>query len=71
MANKSHKSSGMATLSLRHRAICEEGDYKGQWRDNVSDAYGDASSHQNGHRDHEISVVTEQTVKMKFDPANT
>lgn len=66
MALKGTHENAMAAFTLRHRAVCSEGDLKTPWRSDINDARNDASAHQSEHHDHEIRIVTEQTVSMKF-----
>lgn len=66
MAKKGTHENEMASFTLRHRALCLEGDFEGPWRSDLTDAQEDALSHQSEHHDHEIRIVTEQTLSMKF-----
>lgn len=47
---------------VQFRAVCEEGDFRGPWRNNEDQALEDAENHRNaGHQEHEIRVITKQT----------
>lgn len=60
---------GMASDSLRHRAICENDSFCGPWRTNIDDAYADARHHRKEKPNelHIINIKTEQTSSMKFN----
>ena len=66
MAKKNALGNEMAMHSLRHRAICKEGDLKASWRTDIDVAYDDARKHREDHDDHIINVVTEQTLSIRF-----
>ena len=51
---------------VRHRAVCNDDSFKGSWRTNINDARADASGHQKNHPDHDVEVITEQTLSTKF-----
>ena len=60
-----------AALSLRHRAVCNEGDYKGPWRADIDDAFNDASNHMDTKPSHKVQIVTEQTMMMEFQSSKS
>ncbi|HVI45392.1 MAG TPA: hypothetical protein VM802_10995 [Chitinophaga sp.] len=66
MANQHTLTNSAAEFSIRHRAICEDGDFKGPWRANIDQAYDDADRHQQEHNDHIVRVVTEQSLSMVY-----
>lgn len=67
MATKIFKN-GMASHTLRHRAICDDDTFKGPWRTNIEEAYADARQHrQDDNEMHVIRIITEQTISMKFE----
>lgn len=65
MATKIY-SNEMASHSLRHRAVCNDCNYKGPWRENINDAYQDANQHMAVNPNHSMEIITEQTLRMKF-----
>ncbi len=40
----------------RYRGICKQGDFKGKWRDNLTDAFREALAHQDENENHIIDV---------------
>ena len=61
---KSSFSNHQAEFSIQHRALCEEDNFKGPWRDTVDAAKKDARTHRSepGNRDHVIRIITQQSV---------
>jgi hypothetical protein len=59
----------LASVSVRHRALCEEGDYKGPWRATADEAFGDARGHRSkpGNEAHSIRIESEQRVSLRFE----
>ena len=49
-----------AEFTIRYRAICNEGDYKGNWRKSKEEAYKDALRHQNKYPSHSVRIIIEQ-----------
>jgi hypothetical protein len=47
--------------TIKHRAVCEEKDYSGPWRDNKKDANKDKQDHQAQQSYHVIRIETEQS----------
>ena len=58
----------MATLSLRHRAICEDDRYRGRWRKEIEQAYQDAENHKKkpGNENHIMRIISEQRISMIY-----
>ena len=58
-----------AHFTLRHRAVCDNGDFRGQWRDRENDAEDDAEAHSEkpGKGDHIVRIITEQTLTKLFE----
>jgi hypothetical protein len=57
----------MASLSVRHRAICESDSYKGPWRKNADQAVDDAMKHMGQESEnHNMRIISEQSISMKF-----
>ncbi len=54
------------TRAQRWRAVCEDGDYRGRWRDVKADAVEDAKKHQEQNPAHTIQIEFEQTGRMSF-----
>jgi hypothetical protein len=54
---------------IKYRAVCEDDNFKGTWRDNIETAKADARSHrsQAGNQNHVIRIVAQQTLTMTFD----
>jgi hypothetical protein len=61
-------SNEMASHTLRHRAVCEDDTYKGNWRTSIEDAYKDAELHMSipGNESHNVRIITEQTLNMRY-----
>lgn len=57
----------LASFTIRHRALCDEGDFKGKWRTDLEDAKIDALNHQEDHPGHVVRIVTEQKTSMVFE----
>ncbi|AEE53835.1 hypothetical protein [Haliscomenobacter hydrossis] len=59
---------GRTKFIIKHRAICEDDKFKGDWRDDVESAKIDAINHrkESGNRDHVIVIVTQQTLTVDF-----
>jgi hypothetical protein len=57
-----------AQFTFRHRAICEDDSYKGDWRNDIELARQDARDHRQkpGNRNHIIRIVTEQSISIRF-----
>ena len=57
------------SLSLKHRALCEEGDYRGRWRASVEQAFDDARRHRAdaGNETHVIRIESVQSVTFTFE----
>lgn len=53
---------------IKNRAVCEDDNYKGPWRDSIDAAKVDAANHrsQPGNRDHVIKIITQQTLSTTF-----
>lgn len=66
MAKKAMLENAMASFGVQHRAVCQEGDFNGKWRADLGQARDDAQAHQDAHHDHEIRIVTQQEMSMKF-----
>jgi len=58
-----------ATFTLRHRAVCDDDNYRSPWFANVEDAYRAANAHrqQPGNETHIMHIITEQTLKTRFE----
>ncbi|MBC7553885.1 MAG: hypothetical protein H7257_07890 [Taibaiella sp.] len=70
MATKHTLKNDSAEFTIKHRAVCDEGDYTGPWRANLDQAYQDADAHQSqpGHALHKVQIITQQTLAMEFKP---
>ncbi|KQS33867.1 hypothetical protein [Dyadobacter sp. Leaf189] len=58
-------SNGSATFTLKYRAVCDEGDFVGGWK-NELEALADARNHQSGEKSHAVSLEMKQTQTMMF-----
>jgi hypothetical protein len=64
---KSKKAKAKPQLqAVRHRAVCNDDSFKGPWRTDIDDARADAAGHQKTNPDHDVEVITEQTLSTKF-----
>ncbi len=54
-----------AEFSLRYRAICLSGDYRGNWKADKSTALNDALRHQQKHN-HQVDIEVEQKQLIRF-----
>lgn len=57
-----------AEFTIQHRAVCEDDNFRGSWRAEISLARQDARDHrsESGNQDHVIRIVTQQTLSMTF-----
>jgi len=55
----------IATFVIKHRAVCEEGDYTGRWRQEFDKARDDASRHMDNNPGHVAYVETKQEQNFK------
>lgn len=57
-----------ADFTIKHRAICEDDNFKGSWRDTIDAAKADAANHrsQPGNTNHVIKIITQQTLSMSY-----
>ena len=55
------------TMEIRHRAVCEERDFRGDWFENIQDAEKQAEDHQltPGKERHIVFIETEFKQKTK------
>lgn len=62
---------GSVKFTIRHRAVCQDDKFKGEWHDNVESAKRDAISHrkQSGNQNHVIQIITQQTLTVNFKEA--
>ena len=67
MANKSIENEH-ASFTFRHRAICEDDNFKSPWVGDIELARQAALAHWDipGNETHTVRVVTEQTISMVF-----
>lgn len=54
-----------ALHSLRHRAVCDNGEWASAWTEDVNEAYEAAIRHQSTRPAHVVHVVTEQTTRIR------
>lgn len=61
-------SNEMASMSIKHRAVCMTCSYRGNWQANPDDAYNDAEKHRQklGNERHVIDVLTQQTTRLRI-----
>lgn len=66
---KSTLSNQHADFMMKYRAVCDDDDFRGQWRDSVESAKVDAKNHrsQAGNQNHVIRIVAQQTLTMIFE----
>lgn len=57
-----------AAFTIKHRAVCDDDNYKGKWRSDIEVAKEDARGHraEPGNQDHVIRIVTQQSLSMTF-----
>ena len=55
------------TKTQRFRAVCEDGDFKGKWRETRKEAINDAEIHQAEQKTHTIQIEFEQKGRMSFN----
>jgi hypothetical protein len=55
-------------FTIQHRAVCEDDNFRGSWRSDISQARQDARNHRSmpGNENHVIRIVTQQTLSMTF-----
>ena len=58
--------SNNARFTIKYRAVCLKGDYKGPPRDSEYDADYDAFKHQNKFPTHKVEIEIEQTQSMRI-----
>jgi hypothetical protein len=65
---KNNNSTEHTTFKFRHRAVCEDDNFRSSWFDDISEAQQAAQNHrqQAGNEDHVIRIVTEQTISTLF-----
>lgn len=61
-------SNEMASLLIKHRAVCMTCNYRGKWRYNPDEAYEDAERHRQkpGNERHILDVLTQQTTRLRL-----
>lgn len=57
-------------ITVRHRAVCDEGDYRGNWHSDASSAEADALRHTGkpGNETHRVWIETEQKTAILVVP---
>jgi hypothetical protein len=64
---KSQKSAAKTKLaSVRHRAVCNDDSYKGSWDEDINKAFADAARHRQKNPGHDVEIITEQTLSLKY-----
>lgn len=61
-------SNEMASMLIKHQAVCVTCNYHGKWQNNPDLAYEDAEKHRQklGNERHIIDVLTQQTTRLRL-----
>ncbi|MDX9848442.1 MAG: hypothetical protein RBT74_15785 [Tenuifilaceae bacterium] len=61
-------SNEMASILIKHQAVCLTCTYRGKWRNNPNEAYEDAEKHRekSGNERHILDVLTQQTTRLRI-----
>jgi hypothetical protein len=66
MAKLGKHTNELASYVIRHRAVCKSRDLKAEWESDITVSQREANAHLARFPDHDVDVVTEQTVKMRY-----
>jgi hypothetical protein len=66
MAKVGTHTNDLASYEIRHRAVCKSKDLKAGWESDITVCQREADEHLDRHPDHDVDVVIEQTVRMRY-----